>query len=37
MISNEGKLDEVFGESGKRGVLTSLNLEDISDNLPYNL
>jgi len=37
MISNESKLEEVFGESGKRGVLTSLNLEDISDNLPYNL
>ena len=37
MISNEIKLEEVFGDSGKRGVLTSLNLEDISDNLPYNL
>ena len=37
MISNESKLEEVFGESGKRGVLTSLNLEDLSDNLPYNL
>jgi len=37
MISNEVKLEEVFGERGKRGILTSLNLEDLSDNLPYNL